>query len=769
MPLKDALATADIHIQATYRLTEALVDAEKKMRRRVQLLSEVVFEMDSEGRLLFLNEAWRSTLGYSPEGCLGTRLRDYVLEEDRHALDSDFLSGVEVRLRHSNDGVVWMECSATALDEGGFVGALRDVTQQKRTRDELARLSLVASSTENLVVITDKDGGIEWVNHAFTVRTGYEIHEVRGRKPGTFLQGPGTDPKTVLYIAEQLAKGVSFTCEILNYSKSGEAYWTSLNVTPVRNAAGQTERFISVQTDVTGLRRVQQELVAAKEAAEAASEAKTNFLATISHEMRTPLNVILGATELALEGVSASDYLLNLRRINDSGETLLRLISDLLDISKIEAGQVDLEKLAFNLRDCLHHSLEPLWSRAREKQLELQLVCDERLPELIVLDPGRLGQIITKLAENAVKFTDSGKVLVEARLVEAEREAPDLPNELLEIRVHDTGPGISPGNQERIFERFVQVDSSTTRAKGGAGLGLSIVKSLSEALGGVVEVESSPGLGSDFRVRLPLVRQESAVSAGNIESPEASLARPPVGRILVAEDNDSNYAIVHRHLTLAGHRVERAENGRIAAEAAGAADYDLILMDIEMPELDGIEATKRIRFVESAAGKPGVPILALTAHAVDGYRDRCLQAGCTGFLAKPVRKPALLEAVHGALLQNGSGGVPALATGVTEASVPVVFVETELADLVPLFLENCRRDAASMDSSAASLNWEDVIRLAHSMKGAAPSYGFDEIGRLGRRIEEAGRARDASSVSLLTKSLQEYLRCVRVECGSVTV
>jgi len=757
---EEALVATDIHIQATYRLTEALVAAEKKMRRRVQLLSEVVFEADGEGRLLFLNTAWTTTMGFSEQSSLGSLLRDYILDEDRPVFDQALECArthacpgpVQLRMRKTDGEIAWMECSATALQEGGFVGALRDITRQKLAQDEVAKLSLVASSTDNMVIITDSDGLIEWVNHAFTRRTGYEIEEIRGRKPGAFLQGPGSDQNTIAQIGKWLAQGVSFDCELLNYTKSGEPYWAAINVTPVRDDAGRIQRFISVQTDSTKMRRTQQELKAAKEAAESANDAKTHFLATISHEMRTPLNVILGATELALEGGQPSFMLRQLQRINDSGETLLRLITDLLDISKIEAGQIEFERVPFKLRECLNSALEPIRLHAVNKGLDFHILCDQLLPPVILGDPGRLRQIITNLAENAIKFTEHGHVRIQALLAKQSEPVASW----LEICVSDTGAGIPFENQQSIFERFVQGDNSITRSKGGAGLGLSIVKSLVEGMGGSVSVRSSKGTGAAFYVRIPLAVPEVPGRLNGNASSRHSGTHPgnpnAAVRILVAEDNDDNFAIVERHLSRAGYMVDRAVNGRIACENAASNRYNLILMDVEMPEMDGLDATRRIRSQETSMSRPPVPILALTAHAVQGYRERCLQAGCTSYLAKPVRKPALLEAVSAVLRQS-----------VEEEIIDEITIDPDLADLVPRYLESCRRGAQNAAQDIQAGNWDDVFRFGHGIKGAAPSYGFRELGKLGRELEEAATARNADGVTTAADRILRHLQGIRIK------
>ena len=763
----EALLTNDIHVQATYLLTEALVASEKKMRRRIELLSEVVFELDSAGRLSFLNPTWELTLGHSPHSSLGVPLREFVVEEDRRMLDRTLAAAADrvgsgrpqLRLTRRDGRTIWMELSAAALEEGGVVGTLHDVTQHRIAQAELAKLSLVASYTDNLVIITDGQGFIDWVNEAFIRKTGYGFEEAIGRKPGALLQGPGTDQATVAMFGDRLREGKSFQCEILNYTRCGVAYWVAVHVTPIRNAVGVVERFVAIQTDITELRRTQQDLRAAKEAAESASEAKTQFLATISHEMRTPLNVILGTTEVALESASNSEQDHHLSRINENAETLLGLISDLLDVSKIEAGQIEWERLRFQLRVRLQQALAPIAERATRKGVAFQMAIDERLPEWVLGDPTRLRQVVTNLAENAVKFTENGFVRVEATEV---RPGPGSSQIGLALRVTDSGAGIPEAALPHVFDRFFQGDSSTTRRKGGAGLGLSIVKSLVDAMGGTVSVESVPGAGAEFRVLLPLEpvveveappERSCAWVADSAEQPQAGAAT-----VLVAEDNDDNYAIVERHLTNRGYHVERAVNGLLAVEATARKRYDLILMDLEMPEMDGFAATRAIRAAEAGGGAIPVPILALTAHAVKGYRERCLESGCTGYLAKPVRKQALLDAVAAALPASGGGA------GDTHPDSQPIYVEIDpdLADLVPNFLTNCRRDLVRIQEALAAADWVLAARLGHSMKGSAPSYGFDEISLLGKEVEAAGKAQYAKGIQSAVERLAAYLQRVRV-------
>jgi len=513
------------------------------------------------------------------------------------------------------------------------------VIRQPLARDELSTLSHVAAYTQNLVVITDARGWTEWINDAFITRTGYTLADLAGRKPGEVLQGPETDRAAVARISALLSEGRPFDAELLNYTRSGEPYWVQMHITPIFDSGGEVERFISIQTDCTELRRTQAALQVATARAELANEAKTEFLATISHEMRTPLNAILGSTELAVD--DAGDPAMvraHLVRISEASTLLKRLITDILDVSKIEAGQIDVQIGPVDIRACLDAALAPVAGRARAKGIGFAVTFDDAVPATLLTDGERLRQIVANLAENAVKFTDRGDVRVEVLRAAAVRGDDTA----LEIRVVDSGTGIPAGEEDHIFERFVQGDASITRRRGGAGLGLGIAKSLAQALGGTVTAGNRAEGGAEFRVTLPLV-----VAA----EPAAPAVPSRTARILVAEDNDVNYAMFEAYLERNGFSVERALDGEEAV--AGAADCDLILMDVEMPGMDGLEATRRIRASEADRGARPTPVLAITAHAIQEYRERCLDAGCTGYLTKPVGMQTLVDAVAGALAAAG--------------------------------------------------------------------------------------------------------------------
>lgn len=633
----------DLHVQATYRLTEALVASETRMRRRLELLNEIVVETGAGGELVFLNPAWTRTTGIPIEASLGQLLRSFVVPEDLPLFDGASAGAPAVfRLRGNRGADIWVEYSFTAIPAGGAVGALRDITLQKQAQEQLSMLSLVASMTDNIVIITDRSGRIEYVNQSFQTLTGYSPEEVLGRKPGSFLQGQGTDPQDAARLATAIRDGLSCSTEILNYTRHGKPYWITMQITPIHDASGQLVRFISVQTECTELVLTRRELESAKVRAEAASQAKTLFLATVSHEMRTPLQVIIGSADFALSGKGGLAALEpHVKRIQNNSEILLSLINDILDVSKIEAGQIDLEQTPITLRPLLAQAVDASAQRAAAKGLAFHIDVDSRLPDAILSDPGRLRQIVNNLCENAVKFTAQGEVNVRAAL------AGDAASPLLEIRVRDTGEGVPAEARSRIFDRFEQADISIRRRKGGIGLGLSIVKSLCEALGGSVSLSCPPAGGAEFLVQLPLIpaapKEERECKGFTAPAPARGAS------ILVAEDSDDSYLITSLILTNAGYDVDRAVTGVEAYQAARAIRYDVILLDLEMPETDGLEAARQIRLDERAAGAPPVPIIALTAHVLREYRDRCLDAGFNGYLAKPIRQAELLDAVSRAL------------------------------------------------------------------------------------------------------------------------
>jgi two-component system, sensor histidine kinase and response regulator len=440
-----------------------------------------------------------------------------------------------------------------------------------------------------------------------------------------------------------LAERVGFADALYKVYQAGGSYetWTrDARIVRVTYQLMSDGRRVATSVDITDLRRREKDLKRLQEAAVAASEAKSAFLANVSHEIRTPMNAVIGLSQLVLRTELTHRQRDYIQKVQASGQHLLGLLNDILDFSKIEAGKLDLERSEFKLQRLLDNIAAVVGQRCDDKGLELVFDVGPQVPARLVGDPLRLGQILLNYANNAVKFTERGRVEISVRA-----DMQTSQDVLVHFRVRDTGMGLLPDQIERLFKSFSQADASTTRRFGGTGLGLAICKQLAQLMGGEVGVESEPGKGSTFwfSARLGLAQDDEQPvlqeSAGLVDPRMAALRG---ARILLAEDNDINQIVATELLRDVGLEVEIAQNGQVALEMAQQAEYDLVFMDMQMPVMDGLEATRALRAI---AAFEKVPIVAMTANAMEQDKRRCLEAGMNDFLVKPLDPDDLRSAL----------------------------------------------------------------------------------------------------------------------------
>jgi PAS domain S-box-containing protein len=620
----------------------------------------------------------------------------------------------------------------------------------QRLRDQQFYTRSLIESNIDALMATDPSGIITDVNKQMEALTGCTRDELIGAPFKDYF----TDPER----AEAGIKLVLSEKKVTDYeltacARDGKQTVVSYNATTFYDRNRTLQGVFAAARDVTERKRVEAELRAAKAVAESASRTKSDFLASMSHEIRTPMNAIIGIADLLAKTPLSPEQNKYVQIFRRAGDNLLHIINDILDLSKVEASQLEMERTGFSLNDLLEKVTEMVAVRANEKGLALVCEIAPKVPTALVGDPTLLSQVLLNLLGNAIKFTESGEVALRVT-PDADSTVPGV----LRFTVSDTGIGISGEKLGAVFERFTQADSSTTRRYGGSGLGLTISKRLVELMGGRIWVESEVGKGSIFSFAVPLeiwvcARRPTAAPVG--AGPEAPL---PALSILLAEDSPDNCTITMAYLEDTPYRVEIAETGAIACKKFMAGHYDLVLMDRQMPIMDGLTATRTIRAWEQANDRPPTPIIALTASALKGDREMCLAAGCTAFLTKPIKQEVLLQAIK----ERSIVAPPSSKEESSRMDTILVRAEPKFADLIPVFLQNCRKNVIAMLDALDRGDFETVESLGHGMRGAGGSYGFQAITDIGAALEQAAESADTDASRKWVGELSRYLDRVEI-------
>jgi PAS domain S-box-containing protein len=643
-------------------IDNVLRESEEKFRTLFRSIPDfvVVSTLDT-GTYVDVNDAFERVTGFSREEALGrtaTELGIWAVPEQRERLlailrEQGRFADQEIAIRTRGGQIRTMLLSGEVVTVLGMpcaIAAATDVTEQRKLERMLRFQAQIVGNVHDSIVVTDFGGKILFWNRGAEKLFGYSAREVLGRHISIVL----TDSPNPEEFEEKLREVDGYETEALLKKKSGELFTGLLSLSLFFDETDRPMGVIGFCIDISERKRLEGELRTSHTelerkigertvALERANRAKDVFLANMSHEIRTPLSGVLGFSDLLLERDIPEDVRSDVAIIRDSAAAALSMLNDVLDLSRIELERLELRPVPFDPVKLLKELVKPFERLATEKGLKLETVVQPCMHGRVTGDPDRIGQIVKNLLQNAIKFTLRGTVRV--RMYEQDVVDDSIG---LFIEVSDTGIGIEQAKLKEIFDPFTQADSSYSKTYGGTGLGLTISRTLAGLMGGGIAVESTPGKGSTFTARIKVREAPPEVEA--FPAPERSLVDLPPMSVLLAEDNTVNRMFLERALTRGGHRVKAVSNGLEVLEELAKAAYDCILMDIQMPVMDGMTTTRSIRTSHSPSINPAVPIVALTAYAMKGDREKFLAAGMDGYVTKPVDfgelATALAEAVH---------------------------------------------------------------------------------------------------------------------------
>ncbi|MFN0174439.1 MAG: PAS domain S-box protein [Saprospiraceae bacterium] len=728
---------------------KALEENEQHLRRMIDSSMDAVISANEAGLVLEWNTQAEIMFGYSRKEVLGKHIRDLFIPKRHWA---QFQAVFETFLNSSGDSSINQRYEVKCIRKSGaefpaelsasvnkmnnnllFVGFVRDITEQRRAeqaiRESEEKYRGVLENMELGLLEVDLEERIIRANNAFCQMIGFTQEELVGQKTVDMLFLPEASKQHILGRLEERKQGVSSVYELQFMKKDGSLIWLLISGAPLRNSSGQIIGSIGIHFDLTERKNLETALEKAKMVADRARMAERQFLANMSHEIRTPINAVIGMTHLLDETEPNQDQKEYLNSLRFSADSLLGIVDNILDLSKIDAGEIEFEYRLFDLGYLLKALIQTFQFKVKEKDLQITETMDPAIENLVGGDPFRINQILTNLLGNAVKFTEKGVISLHTKLLEKTDD-----QYLLEFRVHDTGMGIASDKMDIIFEYFKQADVEISQKFGGTGLGLAIVKQLVEMQGGSIHVESELGIGSDFVVRLGFGNSGMAASVAK-ELPERDQYEPlnPIQGLhfLIVEDNLMNQKLLCKTIQLWKGTFQVANNGMEALEKSAKERFDLILMDIHMPVLNGFETTLAIRNDEKNPNRD-VSILALTAAALSVDKRRAFEAGMNGFLTKPIAPKALKEHILSSVPRRPTQALVISA----EAENPLdlsylmnlsngdqVFVQ----EIIDVFLADTPLSLRQLEMDVKNQDWEGCYKVVHKLKPNFAMFGMKNL------------------------------------------
>lgn len=716
------------------------------------VIYEYEFHNDGTEGFRYISPAMKRIFGIDPSvfdnyiNCIhpdDTRLLQQKNNQCKQTLEPFYY---ECRLVIPGQGIRWhsLQSSFSYISQKGakvFTGMMLDITERKnaevtlRTNEEKYR-SIIANMNLGLLEV-DNDETISYANQGFCSMSGYTVEELTGKNASSlFVQG--NNAEVVKHKNQARSKGVADAYEIAVTNKQGALKWWLISGAPRYNDKGELVGSIGIHLDITEQKKLEKELIEARERAENLARTKENFLANMSHEIRTPMNAIMGMGNQLLKTTLTAQQQFFLETINTASENLLVIINDILDLSKIEAGKLVIENIGFEPAALAKKTQQALAHKAEEKGLKLLApVIDSGIASVLVGDPNRIGQVLLNLLSNAIKFTEKGSVGLSVKLVQNTEAA-----QLIEVVVTDTGIGMDEAFLLHLFDKFSQENESISRKYGGTGLGMSICKQLIELMGGTIYASSKKGEGTTISFYLELAKGNAAsLPEKSAACFDASVLKGK--KVLITDDNELNRLVASVTLEHYGAVITEASSGQMAVEAVAHEVFDVILMDIQMPEIDGYEAARQIRQFNNT-----IPIVAFTAKAIKGERKKCTAAGMNDYITKPFKEEDLVKMIA---RWCGVTIVPApqQVKHQVDAAQPLYDLsglqsmsrgsDSFVHKMIDLFCEHTPNLLREMMNAYHAGNLDEMAGVAHKMKPSIDYLNIVTVKDVIRQIEKAGK------------------------------